>query len=292
MMEKMTRTEPPVKENEAHRPENGRDMAGILELQSQLSFRLRNMSPTALVEEGDLLLPPYFKLFNNLEELLGTLIHDGRNRLGPVKGYASLIETKAEPGSQIYLWTKRIIENVEVMEQHLELLSIYRMKGSSIISEVSVESLIEEAIRTLRLIFKKEIFINLINEVTDHHPLHAEVLKRMVLHILRNALESVPEGGRITITVGYDKNRPRSSQSGPSIVITVTDNGKGINDSQKRVIWKPFFSTKPSHFGLGLTYVSMAASLLGARVDLESREGFGTTVSINIQAKGGKVEKP
>jgi signal transduction histidine kinase len=291
-MEKMIRTEPAMKENEAHRPETNRDMAAVYGLQSELSFRLRNMPSVETSEVGDLLSPPYFKLFSNLEELLGTLIHDGRNRLGPVKGYASLIETKAEPGSQIDVWTKRIIENVEVMERQLELLSIYRMKGNSIIAEVRLESLIEEAVRTVRMIYKKEIPVILTNEVKGRYALHAEVLKRMVVHVLRNAVESAPDGGCITVAVDYDKTRPDSNQPGPSIIITISDSGRGLSDSQKQAMWKPFFSTKPSHFGLGLPYVLMAATLVGARVDVESREGFGTTVSINVQARGGEVEKP
>ena len=288
-MDKPTRTNPPVNGNEPHRPETGRNAADIFGLQNELSFRLKNMLPAA--EGGnELLSPPYFTLFNNLEELLGSMIHDGRNRLGPVKGYASLIETKAEPGSQIDQWTKRIIGNVEAMEQHLELLSIYRMKGSSILEEVSPATVIEEAIQTLQLIFKKEISIEVINQVPDRHLFHIQILKRMIIHVLRNALESGSGDGPITVTVSYDKPAEGESQAGTAILITVADKGRGITDSRKQSIWKPFFSTKPSHFGLGLTYVSMAASLMGARVDLDSREGFGTTVSINIQAKGGTVE--
>ncbi len=293
-MKKPIKSKPLLGKTNTQRPKTVQKTLGIYELQSEISYRLKNSFCPIAGEGGrSLLAPPYLQLFYNLDELLGTLVHEGRNHLGPIKGYASLIGSNSVPFSQETQWANKIIENVEIMERHFDLLSIYRMKGTSAVYETDLGTVIEDAVQTLRFIMQRDIPVRVTTNVHGRYPLHREVVKRTLIHILRNAYEGSTAGEEITVSASLEKPvlSEKSSRS-TSALIKVTDRGKGIAETAKSSIWKPFFSTKPNHFGLGLTYVAMAASVLDARVMLDSKKGFGTTVSLRVQSKGGEVEKP
>jgi signal transduction histidine kinase len=207
-----------------------------------------------------------------------------------VKGYTSLIRAKAAPGSQEATWADRALESLESMEMHLNLLSIYRTRGISDVSETEWSEILDEVGAALRFFNKKNLPVRVKSDVQGKFFLRKELLKRGLVHILRNACESMKNGGTVSFFSCLQNGEELGGRACPSILVKVTDEGDGISDSRKSSIWKPFYTTKPNHFGLGLTYVVMVASLLDARIHLESREGFGTAVSLVIRPEGGEVE--
>ncbi|HEX7840791.1 MAG TPA: ATP-binding protein [Kofleriaceae bacterium] len=97
-------------------------------------------------------------------------------------------------------------------------------------------------------------------------------LHQLVLNLVRNANEAVPVGGRVQVGVRVDDAACR---------IRVTDNGPGIPDHVKPRIYEPFFSTKESGTGLGMSIVHSLVSLHGGAIDLETGPG-GTTFEVSI----------
>jgi C4-dicarboxylate-specific signal transduction histidine kinase len=89
----------------------------------------------------------------------------------------------------------------------------------------------------------------------------------------------------------FFENRIRDfPRSKDSIRVEISDNGVGVEESAMEDIWKPFYTSKTNHFGLGLTYASMAATMLGTRLDVRSLPEKGTSVSLVIHPKGGQIE--
>jgi signal transduction histidine kinase len=74
-----------------------------------------------------------------------------------------------------------------------------------------------------------------------------EQLRQVLLNLLLNALDCLPNGGRIRIAAG-----PAEGPAGAGIVITVADSGPGIPDQLAERIFDPYVSTKDSGLGLGL----------------------------------------
>ena len=103
-------------------------------------------------------------------------------------------------------------------------------------------------------------------------------LKEVLVNILTNACEAMGSGGSIII-----QERETFLQSiGQVVTIQVSDNGPGIPESIQDKIFQPFFTTKEEGTGLGL---SIAARILGEHggwLDIESREGQGTTFTLNL----------
>lgn len=95
---------------------------------------------------------------------------------------------------------------------------------------------------------------------------------QLVLNLVRNACEAVPAGGRVTASVRADDARCR---------IRVTDDGPGIPEHIRPRIYEPFFSTKESGTGLGMSIVHSLVSLHGGSIDLQTGPG-GTTFEVAI----------
>lgn len=103
-------------------------------------------------------------------------------------------------------------------------------------------------------------------------------LKEVLVNLLTNACEAMRSGGSIIIQEG----ETFLQSLGQVVTIQVSDNGPGVPESIQDKIFQPFFTTKEEGTGLGL---SIAARILGEHggwLDLESREGQGTTFTINL----------
>jgi signal transduction histidine kinase len=96
-------------------------------------------------------------------------------------------------------------------------------------------------------------------------PVHAdrEHLLRAVNNLLKNAVQSIPEGriGRIQVML---------AREGPHVLLSVADNGSGIPDHVRDRIFTPSFTTKSSGMGLGLAMVKRIAEQAGGSVRFSS----------------------
>ncbi len=96
------------------------------------------------------------------------------------------------------------------------------------------------------------------------------------MNLLKNAVEATSDAGispRITLTVRGE---------GPSVVITLTDNGPGIPQSALPRIFEVGYSTKGPGRGRGLSIVRESVHAQGGRIDVQSHEGEGTTFLITL----------
>lgn len=101
-------------------------------------------------------------------------------------------------------------------------------------------------------------------------------LWQAILNLIRNAVEAMPLAGTLTL---------RTAGEAGEVVLHVIDTGKGMNDEQQSQIFKPFFTTKPSGTGLGLTLVQQIVFEHGARIECASVAGQGTTFSVYFQSR-------
>ncbi len=105
-----------------------------------------------------------------------------------------------------------------------------------------------------------------------------EQLKEMLVNLMLNACEAMPQGGRIIIQEGTGQ----TAALGPVAVLTVSDTGPGIPASIQDKIFHPFFSTKEEGTGLGLPIVNRIVKEHAGSIDVISREHEGTTFVISL----------
>jgi CheY-like chemotaxis protein len=101
-------------------------------------------------------------------------------------------------------------------------------------------------------------------------------LHGIVLNLLINALDALPEGGRITVETRMDKGR---------VIVRVTDNGIGMAEPVRSRAFEPFFTTKMTvGAGLGLSTAHATVRRWGGSIDLWSHPGQGTRVEVRLPA--------
>jgi signal transduction histidine kinase len=84
-------------------------------------------------------------------------------------------------------------------------------------------------------------------------PVYAEQLRRVFSNLLLNALEAMPEGGRIQARVAAGQEWSGHKRHGVSV--TIADNGPGMPSNKLRQMFEPLFTTKPAGHGMGLSLV-------------------------------------
>lgn len=99
-------------------------------------------------------------------------------------------------------------------------------------------------------------------------PLDAGQIKQALVNVIKNAMQAMTKGGRLTLETG---------SSAEGVWVSVNDSGGGIPQEQLNRIFEPFYTTKKKGSGLGLMIVQRIIRDHGGRIDLESRVGEGTT---------------
>ncbi|MDR1910022.1 MAG: PAS domain S-box protein [Spirochaetaceae bacterium] len=98
-------------------------------------------------------------------------------------------------------------------------------------------------------------------------------MKQALLNLIKNAIAAMPEGGKLSISTGYTDS---------DIVVTVADSGIGISESNLPKIFEPYFTTRETGSGLGLTLVFKIIREHRGEVSVKSREGEGASFIITL----------
>lgn len=98
-------------------------------------------------------------------------------------------------------------------------------------------------------------------------------INRVLDNLIRNAMDAMPDGGKITLEVSKDND---------TVTIKVSDSGIGISEEDQGKLFTPFFTTKDKGLGLGLAYCKRAVEAHHGTINVESMENKGTTFTILI----------
>ena len=165
-----------------------------------------------------------------------------------------------------------------------ELLSFTR--GTELnLERFSIGQIVDEAVKMMvdSLELKK---VTLEKDFEDGLPqvlVDGDKLRQVLLNILRNAYEAVEEEGKINISLSHlDGDR------GGKIRILISDNGCGIPEQEREVIFELFYTTKSSGIGLGLANARKIIEEHKGSIKVREKEGKGSSFEILIPYEGEK----
>jgi signal transduction histidine kinase len=98
-------------------------------------------------------------------------------------------------------------------------------------------------------------------------------LKRAMSNLVLNAVQAMPDGGKLTLSAEVQAGRA---------LISVADTGVGIPEEIKPNLFKPMFTTKAKGQGLGLAVVKRLVEALGGSISFESQAGRGTRFTVSL----------
>jgi signal transduction histidine kinase len=105
---------------------------------------------------------------------------------------------------------------------------------------------------------------------------------RALTNVIENALHAMPGGGSLTVTIRRGVVVPEVAGAAAAVVVEVTDTGLGMDQEALARIFEPYFSTKATGTGLGLTIAKRNVELNGGSIDVRSQRGVGTTVTMTL----------
>ncbi len=106
-----------------------------------------------------------------------------------------------------------------------------------------------------------------------------DILKRIFGNLVTNAVQAMPNGGKLTIQAYKEAN---------DSIITVADTGVGIPEEAKEKLFTPLFTTKSKGQGFGLAVVKRMTEALGGTVTFESQQGKGTKFIVRLPSQSVK----
>jgi two-component system, cell cycle sensor histidine kinase and response regulator CckA len=161
---------------------------------------------------------------------------------------------------------------------------------------ISMRTVIEDLSATIRGLLPERIHCQI---TIEPGPLDVEIdregVEQVLLNLALNARDAMPQGGRLSIGIspvqsGVGGAPSIGMQSRMSAVrIEVGDTGSGMTRDTQSRMFEPFFSTKETNVGLGLTSVYGIVKQHGGHVDVASLPGQGTTVRVYLPGMAGVV---
>jgi signal transduction histidine kinase len=211
-----------------------------------------------------------------LGEMAAGLAHEIRNPLGAIKGAAQLLTSPVpaqDPGEFLQIIVEEVNRLNRVVTQFLDYARPY--KGDA--AEVKVNEVVR---RTLTLLEGEGAAGHVRFEVRLDETLppirgDAEQLRQVFLNLGLNALQAMPQGGKLTIST--QTRSPRRLGAGSFVEIRFQDTGVGIAREHLKNLFIPFFTTKEKGTGLGLPISQRIVTQHGGVIEVRSEPGRGTT---------------
>lgn len=222
---------------------------------------------------------------------LGTLTagvcHEVLNPLNIISSYAQLLLTDTKEGSETEQDLKKILEEVGRIVKITDNLLRFSRREKLETGEVEINSLLEKTISIIEPEIKLEN-IKLLTRFENGLPeimANSDELRQVFLNLIMNARDAMPEGGKLTIST-----RRIEKQGNPFVSIKFKDTGEGISVKNLNSVFDPFFTTKKEGKGTGLG-LSISHGIIenhGGEISVNSKEGKGTTFTIDLPVKGLK----
>ncbi|HEX2943398.1 MAG TPA: PAS domain S-box protein, partial [Rhodopila sp.] len=223
-------------------------------------------------------------------QLTGGIAHDFNNMLTAVLGGVELIETRGEPLNAGIARTVRMIRRAA--EHGAELttrLLAFSRKQTLMPGITDVNRLVSETMELVRRTLGSSIMLEM-ELSTEVWPVFVDAnqVEAALLNLAVNARDAMPDGGMLTITTGnvhldeHYSRRHDEIASGDYAFIAVRDTGCGMAQDVLEHALEPFYTTKGvgKGTGLGLSQVYGFVKQSGGHVELQSRVGVGTTVTM------------
>ena len=221
------------------------------------------------------------KEFAALGELSAEIAHDIKNPLMTIRGCTRIIQKELNGEHEWEKFLPPIIEEVERINQVVEQMISYRhLLEESINSTVNINELLEKAISivTFHIGNKKVLFRK---KMDEHLPLSYGQnikLQQAFINIFLNAIQAIEKNGTIVVASKYADNQ---------IVISISDSGIGIMRKELPKIFQPYYTTKQSTRGLGLSIVKRVVHEHKGKIIVNSEINRGTTFQIYLPCHRG-----
>jgi signal transduction histidine kinase len=222
-------------------------------------------------------------------ELAAGLAHEINEPMGSILGFAQLASKYPGVPAQVKKDLEKIVKSSLHAREIIKKMMLFSRQVMAQKKQVSINQVIEDSLYFYKSRCQKEgikldlkLKPNLPCIMAD--PVH---INQVVLNIVVNAMQAMPDGGRLTI---------KTNAAADKISLCIKDTGMGMKEEVREQIFHPFFSTKMAGqgLGLGLSVVQGIINEHGGSISVISEPGKGSEFTIifpiNLETASNKGE--
>lgn len=224
--------------------------------------------------------------------LAGGIAHDFNNILVPVIGYAEMLEDDMPLDSSMAECVSEILAGAERAKELVKQILTFSRQHEEEIKPIKPHIVISEVLKLIKATIPTTIeFHSSINKECRSILADPTQLHQVAMNLITNAYQAIESGhGTISVTLQNQAVGPADSavllSEGNYVVMTIADNGTGMDRSTMEKVFDPYFTTKPKDkgTGLGLSVVYGIVKTYKGEITVTSEPGVGSTFVVYFPA--------
>jgi len=215
-----------------------------------------------------------------LGSMAAGIAHEVRNPLGTLRGLAHFFGAEDGATEACKEYSKFMISEVDRLNQLVTELLQFGAPRDVTFDKVDVKSMVEKIVTLLEKDFaEKNIrFVQHFDNTTTLYG-DSDLLIQALLNLLKNSIQATPEDGEISLNIGCDEEACR---------LSVSDTGVGMSEEIQNKMFDPFYTTRKTGTGLGLSVSHRIVERHNGYFEINSVVNKGTTITIILPHKEKK----
>lgn len=217
---------------------------------------------------------------STLGEMASAIVHELRNPLGGMEIYLGLLKRKSD-NEELEKPIRQLEQGFKSIQNTTETLLNYTKTSHPTPEDINPNQLMEAALEQCRETIKaKNVTVN--KEIPELPAIRGdfEQLHSVFVNLIRNGIEAQEDSPRLDITGKEEESY---------VSLSVRDRGVGMDDEEKRNVFKRFFTTKQDGTGLGLAICKRMVEMHSGEIGVESTPGEGSTFTVRLPVDAGLV---
>jgi PAS domain S-box-containing protein len=214
--------------------------------------------------------------FATIGELAGMVGHDLRNPLNSMQAAAYYIKKKNF--NQMDETSQQMVQIMQSSIQYSNKIVDDLLDYSRDLTLELADSAASQLVQNALLMVEAPPNIQVVNLTRDTPVVAVDKVKinRVIVNIVKNSFDAMPEGGKLTIT---------SREIDNNLEVNFTDTGMGMSKETLDKLWKPLFTTKAKGMGFGLPICKRILEAHGGKIYATGVDGKGSTFTITLPKK-------